>query len=270
MTAMDGHLGARLSADAGRLRLHGGAATLARWFDDEFRDMAMAGGALECRFPVTLARRTLERAGYFQAFPGGASAAGADCTDLGFFLNPAVCYHAYAWLEDARLSEPAIFTAAQSCFREADRAAETASRLWEFTMREVIFAGSPQWIEARADEWAHAIEDFATSLGLDAAIEPATDSFIGPAARGQRLIQQLKGLKRELTLSIEDARVAAASINLHETHFSSRFGFRLAGGGAAHSACVAFGIERWTLAFLAQRGTAAAAALIETRRAAGR
>ena len=37
--------------------------------------------------------------------------------------------------------------------------------------------------------------------------------------------------------------------------FGEAFGIRLPDGSAAASACVAFGIERWTLAFLAAHGT---------------
>ena len=41
-------------------------------------------------------------------------------------------------------------------------------------------------------------------------------------------------------------------------------GLTLADGATAHTGCVAFGLERWTLAFLAQRGLEAAAELCRT------
>jgi hypothetical protein len=53
-----------------------------------------------------------------------------------------------------------------------------------------------------------------------------------------------------------------ASFNRHETFFSSRFGFEMTGGRAAHSGCVAFGLERWVLAWLARHGAAAAVTLV--------
>jgi hypothetical protein len=69
------------------------------------------------------------------------------------------------------------------------------------------------------------------------------------------LIQQLKNLKYELRMDAGVAgRVAAASFNLHESFFAERFDIRLADGGPAASGCVAFGIERWMLACLAQLG----------------
>jgi seryl-tRNA synthetase len=262
----DAHLGPEIAHEAGRLRLHGVAAALAHWFDDEFRARALDQGAVDCRFPATLTHDTLERAGYFSAFPGGASEVGPDAAGHRYFLCPAVCYHAYAWLDGASLAAPIVLTAAQTCFRETDRGARLASRLWEFTMREVIFVGPADWVVAGANQWVLAIDQIVAGLGLDAALEPASDLFFGPAARGRRLIQQIKGLKRELRFNIDGVRVAAASINLHETHFSSRFGIRLADGGEAQSACVAFGLERWALAFLSQRGGEAAAELIAAAR----
>ena len=257
------HLGPGFAAlEDGRARLHGIAAALCRWFDGRFLQMALESGATECRFPSTIPRETLARAGFLDAFPRGATALAPNAGVADYLLCPAVCYHAYAWLGGSRLEAPTTLTAVQTCFREADRAAAAHARLWEFTMREVIFVGSADWVTARRDEWAQRIEAFAAGLQLRGAVEPATDPFFGDAGRGRRLLQQVKGLKLELRMDCGDARVAAASFNRHETFFSSRFAIALAGGGEAHSACVAFGLERWALALLDQRGAASAAALV--------
>jgi seryl-tRNA synthetase len=257
------HLGPGFAAlEDGRARLHGTAAALCRWFDDQFLRMALESGAIECRFPSTIPRQTLARAGFLEAFPGGATALAPHTAAGDYLLSPAVCYHAYGWLGGSRLDAPATLTAVQMCFREADRAASARSRLWEFSMREVVFVGSADWVTARRDEWAQRIKAFAVGLQLRGAIEPATDPFFGSAGRGKRLLQQVKGLKLELRMECDETRVAVASFNRHETFFSNRFAFTLAGGGEAHSACVAFGLERWALAFLDQRGAAAAAALV--------
>jgi hypothetical protein len=257
---------AQLASDCaiedGRLRLHGVGAALCRWLDDRFLRMALDAGATECRFPSTIPRETLARAGFLDAFPGGATALAQDRGDDGYVLCPAVCYHAYAYVAGSRIDAPSTLTAAQTCFREMDRAAASRSRLWEFTMREVIFLGREEWVTGRCDEWARRVHEFASRLELRGAVEPATDPFFGAEGRGRRLLQQIKELKRELRLDCDGGRVAVASVNRHETFFSSRFAFELAGGGAAHSGCVAFGIERWALAFLDQRGPDAAAAIV--------
>jgi hypothetical protein len=70
------------------------------------------------------------------------------------------------------------------------------------------------------------------------------------------LMQQMLPLKYELRLSVDpDGRsVAAASFNNHEQHFGKAFSILLPSGGYAHSGCVAFGWERWVIAFVNQHG----------------
>src|SRR5262249_25686840 len=99
----------------------------------------------------------------------------------------------------------------------------------------------------------------AASLGLDTIIAPATDPFFAPTARAKQVLQRMKELKHELLLPIGDGRTtAAASINLHDTFFGEAFRIGLADGRPATTACLAFGIERWTLAFLVAYGPDAA------------
>jgi seryl-tRNA synthetase len=235
----------------GRAILRGPVAELANWFDDRFLAMARTDGAIACRFPATIADNTLARAGYFEAFPDGATAL-ADGHP--YWMPPAVCYHVYEMLAGTELEAPKRFTAAQTCFREADRRALTADRLWEFSMREVVFVGQNDWVAAERQRWVSRIEAFARELGLTGAIEAAADPFFGTIGRGRSLIQQVKGLKQELQLEAGSAATAVASFNLHETFFGRRFDLKLADGTIAHTGCVAFGLERWALAFIRQRG----------------
>jgi seryl-tRNA synthetase len=87
-------------------------------------------------------------------------------------------------------------------------------------------------------------------------VETASDPFFTSAAQGRRLLQSAAALKYELRLSVDPAghTVAAASFNHHRDHFGRRFDIRLASGAAAHTGCVALGLERWVLAFFAQHG----------------
>lgn len=247
----------------GRVSLRGTAARLWRWFGGRFLHMAAEAGAEEYRFGPAIPRATLARAGYFEAFPDGATSMSGNEPGTGYCLAPAVCYHAYAGFAGQRFDRPITLTAELPCFREADRQAGGAGRLWEFTMREIVFIGAPAWVAAQRDEWMSRVGDFSASLRLDGTIEPATDPFFGDSGRGKRLLQQLKGLKYELRLAAGQDALAVASFNLHETFFSRRFAMTLADGNDAHSACVAFGLERWVFAFLDQQGPAAAEALMQ-------
>ncbi len=245
-----------------QLALTGTAAALQRWFDERFRAMALEAGAVERLFPPSIAGATLRRAGFFDAFPDGASRPD-ESRQPDSFRPPAVCYHAYASLAGAVLERPALLTAVQTCFRDADRGSDDEARLWHFTMREIVFIGPAPWVAEQRSAWTRRARAFADRLQLASAVEPATDPFFGDVSRGRRLIQQLKHLKDELRLAMGPRSVAAASFNSHETFFGSRFDLTLGDGTAAHSGCAAFGLERWTLAFLSQRGEDAAAELLK-------
>jgi seryl-tRNA synthetase len=262
---MADHLSAGWTDGAdGRVWMRGTAAALCGWFGGRFRQMALDAGAEEHRFGPAIARDTLARAGYFEAFPGGASSIVDDGPGLVYCLAPAVCYHAYQHFAGWRFDQPGLITAESPCFRPADRTAGGAGRLWEFTMREVVMVGDPAWVAARRDEWMARVADFAASLRLSGSLEPATDPFFGGGGRGKRLLQQLKGLKYELRLAVVGGTLPVASFNLHDTFFGERFEMTAAPGATAHSACVALGLERWVLAFLDQHGAAAADALVRS------
>jgi seryl-tRNA synthetase len=259
---MPDHLSLVVEGRDGRVALRHTGAALHRWFGRRFLEMAIDAGAEEYRFGSAIARETLARADYFEAFPHGATTISDGGSGPGYCLSPAVCYHAYEHLAGQRLDRPITITAESACFREADRKAAGSGRFWEFTMREVVFVGASAWVVARRDDWMSRIRELASSLGLVGSLEAATDPFFGVTGRGRRLLQQVKGLKYELSLVAGQGSLPVASFNLHETFFGQRFAMTLADGTDAHSACVAFGLERWVLAFLEQRGPAAAAAAI--------
>ena len=232
------------------------------------------------RPPAAVALSTLARARYFESFPqwltlaahlredaeslervaraGDPARAAADaCAPAGAALPPAVCYHVYAALAGQVLSAARYVSAEGTCWRHEGDQLRPLARGWAFTMREAVCVGDEDAVAAfRARGIEHA-RVLATTLAIDARLEEATDPFFRPTARGRELLQRLKGLKQELRLPVGGDSVAAASFNLHERFFGEAFDIRLADGSPAASACVAFGIERWLLAFLAAHGTAA-------------
>src|ERR1051325_2354895 len=203
--------------------------------DAQFAAMAREN-AMELQFPSVLPHATLERAGYFEAFPDGAIPAGD-----GYLFMPAVCYHCYAQWVGERLRAPRAVTCVGRCHRNEF---DPPARLREFTMREIVFVGPPQRVVEQRQMWMARIEAFASSLELPATMQVATDPFFGGESRGKRLLQQVKELKYEMRVG----SMAIASFNLHETHFAKRFDIALVDGRTAHTGCVAFGLERWELA----------------------
>jgi len=254
--------------------LRGDVATL-------LRDLERAIGALcghetsdEWRVPPAIDFATLGRAEYFASFPQWLTLASHLSDDAAMLhrvaehnepsgaaeppsvaLNPAVCYHVYAALAGDVIDKPKIVTAQSDCWRHEGSRHAPLERGWAFTMREIVYVGSDDDARAFVARCIERVVELARGLDLDATIEVATDPFFAPAARAKQMLQQIKELKRELLLPVAPhARIAASSFNLHDTFFGEAFDIRLANGKPATSACVAFGLERWLLAFLVRYG----------------
>ena len=186
-------------------------------------------------------------------------------------LNPAVCYHIYAALAGTSVDKAKIVTAQAECWRHEGARHATLERGWAFTMREVVCIGSDDDAHAFLNRSTERVTEFAQSLDLEPTIVVATDPFFAPSARAKHVLQRLKELKHELLLPIGASTIAASSFNLHETFFGEAFDITLSNGKPATTACVAFGLERWLLAFLVKHGPDAAGwpsvdQLVEVRR----
>jgi hypothetical protein len=222
--------------------------------DASLRSWAVDSGGDEQSFPVLIAAETLRRAEYPAAFPHllMAPAVAADPAEpltrenvllTESYLSPAVCYHAYAALEHVILEEGRAITARGHCFRHEDVAALAPGRRQvEFEMRELILVGAPAWIEERLAALQPGVESLARTFGLHGGWQPANDPFFLPRAQGKAHMQRLLGTKIEFCLP---DGLAVASINRHHTFFGERFHIRTADGAPAHSACIAFGLDRW-------------------------
>ena len=71
---------------------------LVDWVDSKVVELAIKARAHELRVPSLIERSTLERAGYFESFPGSTVE-----QSEGGCMPPAVCYHCYAKLAAASL-----------------------------------------------------------------------------------------------------------------------------------------------------------------------
>jgi seryl-tRNA synthetase len=239
--------------------------------------------ATQYRYPTLLRTETLRRCGYLSSFPhhlmfvtrlhgdsdtyaefSNRAAAGDSANDLlalcgntDYCLPPTMCYHTFQQLTDSQLAEPAAVTARGKSFRHESRYHEGLARLWDFTIREMVFLGSRHYAhDARERIMTRACE-LVEDWGLEGRCEVASDPFFAGAATAARISsQRLLELKFELQLPIAGGqRIACASFNFHDQHFGD--GFRITGpqGSSVHSACAGFGLERLTLAIVSQHGT---------------
>jgi hypothetical protein len=233
---------------------HGERRIIFEQLDARLRAWALNAGSEEYDFPVLIAADTLRRAEYPAAFPQllmapvvahepAAPLVRGNVLLTNSFLSPAVCYHAYAGLAHTTLTGGTTLTARGRCFRnEASADLQPGRRQVEFEMREVILVGGPAWIEERLAVLKPGVEALAREFGLAAEWQPASDPFFLPCAQGKAHLQRLLGTKIELCLP---DGLAVASINRHRAFFGERFEISTADGASAHSACVAFGLDRW-------------------------
>ncbi len=262
--------GVRPSRHPGLVTLTGAALALARRLDGRFRAWAEAMGAQEYAFPPFIAAADLDRIDYFGAFPhlasfpvsldprdenladftAGPAVDAEGAVKLGrlapvrHVITPAACYHVYVELAERSFEARQIVTTKASCCRcEAHFA--PLERQWAFTMREIVCLGSAEEVQGFLAEARDLVLGFVEGIALPATWQPASDSFYRAERSVKRLYQQLKPVKWELLF---DACLAVASLNDHGDHFGRAFGIERS-GRPAHSACVAFGLERWIAAF---------------------
>ncbi|MEA3439621.1 MAG: hypothetical protein U9R58_05000 [Chloroflexota bacterium] len=254
------------------------------YFESLFLKLADSFDAAPYRFPTLIPAKSLERVDYFNAFPHSLTfvthlredldtidqfAKQASCDDRGLttsmdtfsqirsLLSPAVCYHLYFALADKPLPGGKIAaTAVGSCFRYESINLSSLERLWDFTMREIIFVGSKNYVLENREIARQRMEPFFDEIGLAYRVESANDPFFIGEFRKQVAFQSAFQLKFEICaqLPFKDSTLAIGSYNYHQDFFGRHLNITLEDGSPAHTSCVAFGLERVVYAFLAQFG----------------
>ena len=245
-------------------------------------------GAEVMRLPPVMSRRQLEASGYLNSFPnllgcvsclhgseaeirravagaGPGAEPGEDWTGAlaaaDLVLTPAACYPVYP-IAAARGPVPAaglVFDVACDCFRREP--SRNLDRLQSFRMREYVCIGAPEQILAFREAWIGRAKAIAERLALRYQVDLASDPFFGRASHFMAASQIRQSLKFELLVPVasETAPTACMSFNYHQDHFGQAWDLRRGSGEAAHTGCVAFGMDRLALALFATHG-------VETRR----
>jgi seryl-tRNA synthetase len=236
-------------------------------------------GAEVIRFPPVVSRALIEKSGYLKSFPHllgcvcslsgsdneiGAAVdrfvAGQDWTDAlasgDLVLAPAACYPIYP-LAAAAGPIPAdglTFDVACDCFRREP--SRNIDRLQSFRMREYVFIGRPEQVQAFRERWMTRATGIADTLGLSYRLETASDPFFGRGGVLVGKVQVAQELKFELLVPVRSAEqpTACMSFNYHRDHFGLTWNMRDSAGEAAHTGCVAFGMDRLTVALFAAHG----------------
>ena len=257
---------------------------LIAYFEAQFIALADSFNAVPYRFPTLIPAAYLERVNYFRAFPHSLTfathlredldvidrfAQAAVCDDHGLqappdsfasvqaLLSPAVCYHLYFALADKPLpAGQAIATAVGQCFRYEAINLVSLERMWNFTMREVIFVGPKDFVLENREIARQRMSQVFERIGLAYRVENANDPFFIGEFRKQAAFQSAFQLKFEIraNLPFKASTLAVGSYNYHQDFFGRSLNITLPDGSPAHTGCVAFGLERIAFAFLAQFG----------------
>jgi seryl-tRNA synthetase len=231
------------------------------------------------RFPPVMNRAQLERSGYLKSFPNllgcvcglhGTESeidaavsrfdAGGDWTlslsPADLVLSPAAFYPVYP-IAASRGPVPAggwRFDVAADCFRREP--SRHLDRLQSFRMREYVCIGSPDHVSAFRERWMVRAQEIARDLGLPFWVDYASDPFFGRVGQMKAVSQKQQSLKFELLVPLrsQERPTACMSFNYHRDHFGIAWGIADAAGEPAHTACVAFGMDRLAVAMFHTHG----------------
>jgi len=169
-------------------------------------------------------------------------------------LCSAGCHPIYPLVAGSTLPNGGLRYEVQTwCFRHEP--SEDPARMQSFRQHEFVYLGTPDGAKAHRDRWLEQGRDLLSALGIAVSAVVATDAFFGRPGQLLASSQRTKELKLELVAPISSAAPGAiSSANYHEGHFGEAFDIRLADGGAAHTACIGFGLERIALSLLLRHG----------------
>jgi seryl-tRNA synthetase len=257
---------------------------LIEYFEGRFMALAESFSATPYRFPTLISAKFLDRVNYFKAFPHslsfvthlreelgnidqfaqhthwegeGLNASPDSFAKIEVLNSPAVCYHWYFSLADQQLkSDHLVGTAVGNCFRYESSNLTSLERLWNFTMREIIFIGKGEYVLEQREIGRQKMTKILEELGLAYQVESANDPFFIGEFRKQAAFQSAFQLKYEIRASLpfSGKTLAVGSYNYHQDFFGRNLNIQLPDGSPIHTGCIAFGLERMAYAFLSQYG----------------
>jgi seryl-tRNA synthetase len=267
----------------GQVGLAGGAYALRRALDEDVRAAARAAfGAEDEEHPALFDGAALARSGYAGSFPQSiclASHMAEDFDAIEAFraantgspairvpdpaalahadaaLRPAICLPVYQARAASRLPpEGVVVTTAGHAFRYESRNMEGLARLWDFSMREIVFVGAAGLVEARRAAAVALVGELAARWDLAYRFVSASDPFFATVRGSKALWQRARSLKHEVIVDLGGADLAVASVNAAGSVYGHAFDITTHEGDPATTACVGFGLERLVLALFTLHG----------------
>jgi len=233
--------------------------------DDLFKGFLDGMNYKNFNIPAMIDGEVLQKCGYFESFPDQISAIASikdesveeimngkeiDESRIALhnkYLTPSACLHIYPMYNGKNIEEEQIITTKARVYRCEKSGFEELTRLWDFSVREIVFIGSEEFVKGKLEEMKKKALEVALKITPNAQMVVAHDHFY----KGQRndikaRIQTKQEQKFELRIPIEGRDVSVASFNFHGYHFSIPFKFDKS--KKIVSGCVGFGMERWVAA----------------------
>ncbi len=233
--------------------------------DETFKSFISEMNFEEYHIPSIINGNILRRCGYFDKFPQNLTVIGRAkeenypdiVKEKGInnnhlyvedkYLTPAACLHIYPMLEKQNIKEKVI-TTKERVYRYEGEKFTDLTRLWEFTVREVVFVGSSDFVWSGLEKIKEKALKYAKSINENAYIKSASDNFYPNRVNDIKAkMQKANSFKSELIIPVGEEKVAVSSFNFHGTYFSKTFDFDRE--EEIVTGCVGFGIERWVAAY---------------------
>ncbi|MBW4085040.1 aminoacyl--tRNA ligase-related protein [Paenibacillus sp. S150] len=233
-------------------------------------------GCQSKKYPLLLPVETLEKTNYLAKFSHqcifcneaaadeipSPSASLANLRDVPhhlaqYVLSPSACYHMYPDYENSVLEDSLKVSFEQNVCRNEGEIKEEDSfgRLKSYNVREIVFIGEAEFVRQQLHQAEELIKEQFIELGLSFELSRAMDSFVFTQAKILERLQLLHDLKHEFRVHLDKGRsIAVASVNFHDQSFTKAFNISKKNVKQLVSGCVGIGIERMTLAYLAQFG----------------
>jgi acyl carrier protein len=220
------------------------AVTIVEEVDAAIVAWARERGARSERHADLVRPADLDRMSYFDSFPHLAHRVTPWQDETGeeapLALTSAACYPVYFARTGTTPTGGLELVTVRAVCRRRETHYEPLRRQREFQMREVVAVGDAPDVEVFLEQAAAFLEGLAARFGIPAGLEVATDPFF--RKDDPRLVaQRLFPTKREL---VDDTGLAIGSVNYHRNFFGECCAIDR-DGTPAHTACVAFGLERW-------------------------
>lgn len=267
----------------GVFSLHGKFQRMFSRLDGHVRSLARKLQAEEVVYPVTISLETLRKSNFFSHYPQFAnfistlapdldsiSAAAKALSKDGEFdfldvlrrpscmCRSAGCLHSYPSYENQtfRDDQEVVITMLGRIFRNEGSNIKSLERLQEYSMREIIFMGSPDFVCQGLDECLAWCRDYLMRFQLQGVVQSANDPFFADNLSALQLFQRSEQTKLEcrMTVPFTGKSISVASINNHGEHFSKSYAIRFPSGKFITTGCFGVGYERLLFATISQYG----------------